>query len=61
MAKILDRQFESDIAFAVTQALEGEGYSPEEIIPGLVEAVIQQAILTDDNQQALDEVAELLE
>lgn len=60
MSKILDRQFETDICFAVTEALEGEGYSPEEIIPGLVKAIIEQSVLTDDTDQTLDEVADLI-
>lgn len=61
MSKILDRQFEDDICFAVTEALEGEGYGPEEIIPGLVKAIVEQSVLTESMEQTLDEVVQLLE
>lgn len=61
MAKILDRRFEDDVCFAVTEALESGGYTPEEIIPGLAKAITEQALLTDDAEQSIDEAVELME
>lgn len=57
MPKILDESLATDIAENVLNLLYDEGYLPEEIIPGLITAVVQAA---DGNDQMLDEAANLL-
>lgn len=66
MARLLDRSKEDEVARTVADALEEAGYEPQEAIPGLVQAIVEQANLYDgsgsiyNRAQALDEAADLL-
>lgn len=60
MARILDQSVAVDVREVVNMALEDAGFSAEEAIPGLVGAIHDQAQLTRDEEQALDEAANLL-
>lgn len=59
--RILDDSFAERIADAVTEVLESDGgYTPEEIIPGLVQAVVDVAKKARDPEGCLDEAANML-
>lgn len=60
MPKLLDQTRTSDIEVAVLEVIEDAGYSAEEGIPGLVQAIVTLAGLTSDELQALDEAGDLL-
>lgn len=60
MPKLLDRTHEEEVAQEVQDNLLDEGYSAEEIIPGLVLAIEELSLMTDDPNQALDEAANIL-
>jgi hypothetical protein len=52
---------ESEVERTVLDALDESGYTPEEAIPGLIQAVYNQADqLGRGREQALDEAADLL-
>jgi hypothetical protein len=52
---------ESEVERTVLDALDESGYTPEEAIPGLIQAVYNQAAqLGRGREQALDEAADLL-
>ena len=58
MAKRLDKSVANDVALIIQDALDDAGYVvAEEVIPGLVEAIVIYAG-TDD--QLLDEASDLL-
>jgi hypothetical protein len=60
MARILNNNLDSEIATNVIEQMEDLGYQPEEIIPGLVQAIVLVAEKTFDPEQALDEASNLL-
>jgi len=56
--RLLDHSLATEVAEIVGEALEEAGYQDRtEIIPGLIQAVINYA---DDHEQILDEAANLL-
>jgi hypothetical protein len=57
LTKRLDESLATDIAGALVEVLADEGYSTEEIIPGLIQAVVE---LAKGDDQLLDEAANLL-
>jgi hypothetical protein len=58
MSRLLDTSRSGEIADAVTDMLTDEGgYSTEEMIPGLVQAIID---LANSEEQLLDEAIDLL-
>lgn len=56
----LDQSVDSEVAHNVIEALDEAGYSPEEIIPGLVLAIFLLAEVTNLPEEVLDEAANLL-
>jgi hypothetical protein len=58
--RLLDTSKDSEIGRLVVEFLEEEGYSPEEMVPGLVEAIGNIAEATNDPEGVLDEAANLL-
>lgn len=58
--KILDQGQDTLVADTIMAIAEEDGFSPEEIIPGLIMAVILLAEKTFDPETALDEAANLL-
>lgn len=57
---VLDDSNDAGIATLVLEFLDDEAYSPEEIIPGLVQAIILIAEKTTNPEASLDEAANLL-
>lgn len=53
----LDPFAAEEIAESVVSTLEGEGFSPSEAIPGLIDAII---LLADGNDELLDAAANYL-
>ena len=61
MSKVLDTYSAETLADALDEFIDDLGFPPEEAIPGLVQAIIEQAgCLGKDETQALDEAASLL-
>lgn len=56
----LDQSKDGEIATAVVEVLTEAGYSAEEAIPGLIQAVLLLAESIPDTDGALDEAANLL-
>ena len=61
MVKVLDPSLAGTIADAVIAELEYDGgYSVEEMIPGLAQAIIQLTMDHPYSEQVLDEVANMI-
>lgn len=60
MSNILSNEHAGDVADMVVGVLEDEGYSAEEIIPGLVQAIVDLAEKQRDSDAYLDAAANLL-
>ena len=60
MTKILDRGSESAVAEDVLVILAERGYTVEEAIPGLINAIVDLSFSSSNPEQALDEAADLL-
>jgi hypothetical protein len=58
--RFLDQSRDSEIALLVAEFLSDEDYSPEESIPGLVQAIVLIAEKTGFPEESLDEAANLL-
>lgn len=56
-SQILDHGEAEGIAVDLIAQLEDAGFSPEEMIPGLVQAIV---VLADNDDEVLDEAAALL-
>lgn len=61
MARIIDDSYREEVGRQVSEFLSVEGYGPSEAIGGLVEALLEQVLLTANPDQALDEVFQLLD
>lgn len=60
MTRFLDRGCESAIVSTIQDAFDMSGYTPEEIIPGLVAAIHFYAGMSMTPSECLDEAADLL-
>lgn len=58
--RLLDQSQDQIVAEAVLDTVEELGFSPEEYIPGLINAIVLAAEHTADPELALDEAANLL-
>lgn len=58
--RLLDQSQDQIVADAVIDTVEELGFTAEESIPGLVQAIVLLAEYTSDPEQALDEAANLL-
>ena len=58
--KALDTYPAESLCEALLEAIEDLGFPPEEAIPGMILAVLRLAAMTEDEEGALDEAANIL-